>query len=174
MDTTTSPRVVVGVDGSPGSRVALVHALTAAARRDAVLEVVGAYPLTYVYTGGFPLHVPDEDALRKDTESRVRDLVDGVRHELTGRVAGVDRVAVELTVAVGRPVPVLLDVAEDADLLVVGSRGHGGFSSMLLGSTTMQCALHATCPVTVVHSPEAHKHRQRLHRERRNEVTHVH
>ena len=53
-----------------------------------------------------------------------------------------------------------------ADLLVVGSRGHGGFHNMLLGSTSIQCATHATCPVTVVHSPEARRHRLRLHRER--------
>ena len=48
---------------------------------------------------------------------------------------------------------------------MVGSRGHGGFSSMLLGSTSMHCTLHAECPVTVVHSPEAH--RERLHLRRR-------
>ena len=56
-----------------------------------------------------------------------------------------------------------------ADPLVVGSRGHGGFHTMLLGSTSMQCVLHATCPVTVVHSTEAHGHRLRLHRDRRDE-----
>jgi hypothetical protein len=53
--------------------------------------------------------------------------------------------------------------------VVVGSRGHGGFASMLLGSTSIQSVMHATCPVTVVHSAEAHRHRLRLHRERRDQ-----
>jgi hypothetical protein len=64
---------------------------------------------------------------------------------------------------------VLILESHDADLLVVGSRGHGGFTSMLLGSVSMQCAMHATCPVTVVHSPEAHRERLHLRRGRRSE-----
>jgi len=66
--------------------------------------------------------------------------------------------------AMGVAADVLIHESHGADLLVVGSRGYGGFASMMLGSVSMQCALHASCPVTVVHSPEAH--RERLHRRR--------
>ena len=73
------PRVVVGVDGSPGSRAALIHAFTTAAQRGAELEVVSCYPVNLVWTGGSPLGVPDTGAIRADTESRAGDLVDDVR-----------------------------------------------------------------------------------------------
>jgi nucleotide-binding universal stress UspA family protein len=66
------PRVVVGVDGSPGSRAALIHALTTATQRGAVLEVVSCYPVNLVWTGGLPLEVTDTEAIRADTESRAR------------------------------------------------------------------------------------------------------
>ena len=71
---------------------------------------------------------------------------------------------VRVRAAMGIAADVLIAESHGADLLVVGSRGHGGFASMLLGSVSMQCALHASCPVTVVHSPEAR--RERLHRRR--------
>ena len=76
---------------------------------------------------------------------------------------------VHVRAVMGTPSAVLVRESEGADLLVLGSRGHGGFHSMLLGSTSIQCTMHATCPVTVVHSPEARRHRLRLHRERRRE-----
>lgn len=57
---------------------------------------------------------------------------------------------VEVLGAAGLPAPTLIDLSSDADLLVVGSRGHGGFASMALGSVSLQCVLHARCPVTVV------------------------
>ena len=71
--------------------------------------------------------------------------------------------------SIGSAPDVLLAESHGADVLVVGGRGHGGFTSMLLGSVTMQCVLHATCPVTVVHSPEAHRERLHLRRRRRSE-----
>jgi nucleotide-binding universal stress UspA family protein len=70
----------------------------------------------------------------------------------------------------GAPADVLIIASHGADLLVVGSRGHGGFASMLLGSVSMQCAMHASCPVTVVHSPEAHRERLHLRRARSTSV----
>jgi nucleotide-binding universal stress UspA family protein len=74
---------------------------------------------------------------------------------------------IHVTAVLGSAADALIRESAGADLLVVGSRGHGGLSSMLLGSTSMQCALHAPCPVTVVHSPESH--RERLHLRRRHE-----
>ena len=61
---------------------------------------------------------------------------------------------IERAVRMGQPAQVLVEEAEDADLLVVGSRGHGGFAGLLLGSVSHQCALHARCPVVIVHEPE--------------------
>jgi nucleotide-binding universal stress UspA family protein len=146
------PRVVVGVDGSPGSRGALVHAVTTAAQRGADLEVLSSYPVNLVWTGGSPVEIPDSEAIRIDTESRARTLVDEVRSDLsTLGVPGVDAVDVRVVVSEGRAVPALLKQSEHADLLVVGSRGRGGMRSALLGSVALHCVSHARCPVVVVH-----------------------
>jgi nucleotide-binding universal stress UspA family protein len=146
------PRVVVGVDGSPGSRAALVHALTTAAQRGAELEVVSSYPVNLGWAGGSPLGVPDTEAIRAATESRAGDLVDDVRRELsTSEIPGVDAVNVRLVVSEGHAVTELLKRSEHADLLVVGSRGRGAMRSALLGSVALHCTTHAPCPVVVVH-----------------------
>ena len=160
------PRVVAAVDGSAGSRAALKFAVADATRRGVPVEAVVAYR--------WPDYLVDFDVmggaetermrarLRDDAEQRVRTMVD----EITGSAEEpVPEIAIRAMH--GSPGDVLVRASEGANLLVVGSRGHGGFSSVLLGSTSMQCALHATCPVTVVHSPEARHHRLRLHRERR-------
>ena len=160
------PKVVVAVDGSAGSRAALQFAVADAARRGVPLEVVTAYR--------WPDYLMDFDVmgsaetermrarLRADAEARARALVDEVTAGATG-----PRPEIRVRAVHGAPAQVLIQASQGADLLVVGSRGHGEFSSVLLGSTSMQLALHATCPVTVVHSPEARRHRLRLHRERR-------
>ncbi len=146
------PRVVVGVDGSSGSRAALIHAVTTAAQRGADLDVVSSYPVELVWTGGLPLEVPDTEAIRLDTESRVRALLDEVRSDpSTAGTPGLDAVVVRTVVSEGRTVPALLKRSEDADLLVVGSRGRGAMRSALLGSVALHCATHARCPVVVVH-----------------------
>jgi nucleotide-binding universal stress UspA family protein len=146
------PTVVVGVDGSAGSRAALIHALTSAAQRGADLEVVSCYPVTPMWTGGYPLAIPDTEAIRADTASRARELVDDVRRSsAVSGVPGVDGVDVRLVVSEARAVPELLKRSEHADLLVVGSRGRGAMRSALLGSVALHCVTHARCPVVVVH-----------------------
>ena len=147
------PRVVVGIDGSPGSRDALVQAFLAAARRKADLDVVASYSMELYWVGGAPLDVPDEAAVRDDTQRRARDLLQPVQDEVTvSAVPGIRDVGVELYVAPGPAAHVLVEHARDAALLVVGSRGRGAVRSALLGSVALHCVTHAACQVLVVHT----------------------
>jgi nucleotide-binding universal stress UspA family protein len=149
-------RVVVGVDGSAGSRAALVHALQDAARRGAAVDVVAAFePPEYWVSlyGALVIPIAEvREGVRRDTERFVQD----VTYELAGRLAGMPPVTVH--VVPGGAAAALLRAAEGADLLVVGSRGHGTVGSMLLGSVSLSCALHAPCPVTVVHAVRPKKY----------------
>ena len=160
------PRVVAAVDGSAGSRAALRFAVDDAARRGVPVEAVVVYSAPDYWTDFNVVGQAETDRmrarLRGEAEARVRAVVDEVTRTATGPLPEIGIRAVQ-----GAPADALIRASHGADLLVVGSRGHGGFSSVLLGSTSMQCALHATCPVTVVHSPEAKRHRLRLHRERK-------
>lgn len=135
-------RIVVGVDGSPASRRALRWAADQARRTGATLEVVTAweYPTSY---GWVPPYPPDFDPAgdaRKALEDTVADVL-GEHPDLS----------VELVVREGHAAPVLVETAKGASMLVVGSRGHGGFAGLLLGSVSEHCARHAPCPVTVMH-----------------------
>jgi nucleotide-binding universal stress UspA family protein len=146
-------RVVVGIDGSTGSRDALVQAFLAAARRRADLDVVANYTLDLHWLGGRPVDVPNVGAVRQDTEARARVLVQEVQEEVVGSaIPGIGDLAVELFVSAGPAAQALLDRADGADLLVVGSRGRGAVRSALLGSVALHCVAHAPCPVLVVHS----------------------
>lgn len=144
-------RVVVGVDGSPGSRDALAYALVTAARRGADVEVVSTYPLPLPWAGGRPAVVPDPTALRTRLEATVRGIVDAAERDPAVLAAsGGRRPAITSTVSEGPAGPVLLARSRDADLLVVGSRGRGALRSAFLGSVALQCAAGAACPVLVV------------------------
>ena len=164
----SGPRVVVGLDDSAGARAALRFALEEADRRGVPVEAVMAFqpPSYWLDLNVVGLQGQEELArqVQRDHEHRARALVDEVAGGTTG-----PRPEVSVRVVAGAAADVLVRESHGADLLVVGSRGRGGFSSMLLGSTGIQCVLHATCPVTVVHSPEARRHRIRLDRERRAE-----
>ena len=140
--------IVVGVDGSEGSRRALEWAYEEAAQRGASLQVVsawGASPMPPLPEAGtWP---PPTDELR----SAAKAMVDLVVHDVVGSRSDVD---LEATVAEGPPARMLLERARDADMLVVGSRGLGGFGSLMLGSVSTQCAQHATCPTVIVPPPD--------------------
>lgn len=148
MDQQQHPRIVVGVDGSPGSRAALGHALRDAARRGASVEVVAAYAPPEFW---MPFYGPPAISL-DDIRNGIRQRADETVRAVTGQLEGVlpQMPPVTITAVTGGAAEALIHAAEGAELLVVGSRGHGGFSSMLLGSVSLQCALHAPCPVTVV------------------------
>jgi nucleotide-binding universal stress UspA family protein len=145
MNADRSP-VVVGVDGSPGARAALEWAWAAAARRGAPLQVISAFPVDYYWTDALLLDAGRVDALRSATAARLTALVAEVR-----AAAGSLEAQVDVTVVAGAPAEHLVQLSEDASLLVVGSRGRGGVRSTLLGSVALHCATSAACPVVVVH-----------------------
>ena len=136
-------RIVVGIDGSEGARRALRWALEEAVLRHAQVEVVHAWHLPYVSGDPFVATAFDP-ALYEDA---ARTLLDNAvdREDISGLVAPPER-----TLVCGSAAPALLDAGKAADLVVVGSRGLGGFTGLLLGSVSHQVAHHAECPVVVV------------------------
>jgi nucleotide-binding universal stress UspA family protein len=141
----TNPRIVAGVDGSPSSLVALQWAVRQAGLTGGSVEAVMAwqYPATMTGYGWAPIAVVEPGEYEENAQKALAEAVAAVD---TG-----DRdVAISTCLRNGNPAQVLIDAAAGADLLVVGSRGHGGFTEMLLGSVSMHCVHHAPCPVTVI------------------------
>ncbi len=139
--TGTSHCVVVGVDGSEHSGRALAWAAEEARLRHAKLRVVRAWHVPpLAYQAYMP---PDLYEAEKASTSALEEQIVAV-------LDGHADLVVERVVAEGRAVQVLIDAAKGADLLVVGSRGHGGFSGLLLGSVSSQVVHHAQCPVAVI------------------------
>lgn len=136
-----NPLVVVGVDGSEGSKAALRWAADYVRRSHGRLQVVGAWQYPAMYYG-YAVALPEED-LAAETERTLHACVIDV-------LDAEPDVPVETRVAQGPAAQVLLDAASAADLLVVGSRGHGAFAGMLLGSVSSHCVHHARCPVAVI------------------------
>ncbi|MEY9988911.1 nucleotide-binding universal stress UspA family protein [Streptomyces sp. V4I8] len=139
--------VIAAVDGSDDSLVALDWAFDAALLREAPLRVVHAWQYAAwakpeVLPAGRP--VPEDDPV-----------LDRVRRYLEARV---ERPATEYVVVEGEPAAVLPELGSGAQLLVLGSRGRGGFASLLLGSTGMAAARDAGCPVVVVPKPGREVH----------------
>jgi len=132
------PRVVVGIDGSSASRVALRWAEDYATLADVSITLVTAWhwPMSYGVPVAYEGFDPEEDA-RKVVEAAAADLS-----------ISPDRVST--VVAQGQPGDVLVSAGGKDALLVVGSRGHGVLAGALLGSTSSYCVHHATCPVVVV------------------------
>jgi nucleotide-binding universal stress UspA family protein len=149
-------RIVVGVDGSDGSRQALQWAAREASMRGSTLEVVHTYqrqPATtaYAYDESMSTEVwqkarADLEATARQEADRAQALVDNMVEELQG--VQVEGIAIEAQ----HPALTLVERSRGADLLVVGSRGRGGFRSLLLGSVSQQCAHHAECPVVIIRS----------------------
>ena len=141
------PFIVVGVDGSNESRSALRWAVAEAQRRQAAVHVVHAWwALPELELSTRISSDADWDALLEVEAPRCVE-------EFVNHALGADRAKIEITVDAVQgvaPAAALMAASREADLLVVGSRGFGGFKSLLLGSVSQQCASHARCPVVVV------------------------
>lgn len=141
-------RIVVGVDGSEHSVRALEHALSEARAHDADIEAVFVLPDPVPMWAAMPeaMYYPVDEPEKRIAEAReqLQDIIEDVRsrsdesREVTPRIEE------------GPPARTLLRVAEGADLLVLGTRGRGGFRGLLLGSVSHQCVSHAICPVLIV------------------------
>jgi nucleotide-binding universal stress UspA family protein len=136
-------RVVVGVDGSAVSRPALAMAFTEAELHGLSVHAVAAWEPEPVKD--LPPLV-DEAGMREAATARLEQLMAPSRDIYPG-------VEAQAEVRVGPPREALLDAAQDARLLVVGSRGRGGFRGLMLGSVSQALVQHASCPVAVVHAP---------------------
>jgi nucleotide-binding universal stress UspA family protein len=139
--------IVVGVDGSDRSRNALRWAVDEAKlRRDKVLAV-HAWEPPVVGAVDIP-PAPDPQVYLPELIAQVQEEAEALVERITAEFAN-EGVEVEPLAIEGAAASVLVEVAEDADLLVVGSRGRGGLAGLLLGSISQQVAQHAPCPVVI-------------------------
>jgi nucleotide-binding universal stress UspA family protein len=140
-----SGSIVVGIDGSESARLAAQWAAREARLRNASVRLVSAWDIpTYGFSFGA---VGISDNMIKAMQNAAEDNLAKATEEIRAIAKEID---VSTEVVEGQAAGVLLEAARDADLLVVGSRGLGGFRELLLGSVSQQCANHAGCPVVIV------------------------
>ena len=154
------PAVVVGVDGSAGAREALRWALARGASAEVASTVrtrldvrLHRWRRSKAAPTGAARSVPTprSGVDLSDLHRAAEDLLGRALAEVGDEAEGVE---IERQVVEGAAAEVLVQAATPGDLLVVGSRGHGGFAGLLLGSVSQQCCHHARCPVVVVHPPK--------------------
>jgi len=151
-----SPRIIVGVDGSECSKKALRWAIAQAQLTGATVEAVAAWqdPVMSGYSYGWAPMQFEGDSFQAITEKTLAETVAETLAEIASpqgqAVQAVQAVQVGTRVVQGHPAQVLMDAAAGAQMLVVGSRGHGTFAGILLGSVSQHCVQHAPCPVTVI------------------------
>jgi nucleotide-binding universal stress UspA family protein len=140
--------IIVGVDQSVHGRKALDWAMREAGLRQSALGVLTVIPAMASPWTGNPLSVPNADHEIEEARRAVEEAVAKSTSELTGPKPP----SVTVKVFTGFPSQALVDASGEAELVVVGSRGTGGFSSLMLGSVSSQVAHHAGCPVVIVPS----------------------
>jgi nucleotide-binding universal stress UspA family protein len=141
----SSMKIVVGVDGSPSSRAALRWAVRQAVLTGGKVDAVMAWQVPRVLrtSAWAPIYVDEASCF----EENARKALDAV---ISGEVAPADRRQVTARVVNGHPTQVLQEAAADANMLVIGSRGHGSFAGALLGSVGQYCMHHVHCPVLIM------------------------
>lgn len=146
-------RILVGVDGSVGSRLALRWAVEEAAVRGALVDAVMAWQSPYDFSGGLHYLRCDEEKIAESARELLKEVVAEASHEHP--CVEIHPVALE-----GDPAQLLCAWSKEADLLVVGSRGLGRFARLALGSVSSKCAQNSHCPVVIVPKFEADTERR--------------
>jgi nucleotide-binding universal stress UspA family protein len=141
MSDTTTPVIVVGVDGSDTAKNALEFAIEEARLRHATLQITYAYPV---------IDRPVSGSTGKDYYEQVEVDAKAFIQSMMKSAPSTDGVEVEWLGVPGNPAEVLIEASRAATILVVGSRGVGGFRGLLVGSVSNQCVHHSYCPVLVV------------------------
>jgi len=141
-NTSAPRRIVVGVDTSDNAARAAVWAVREAADRGLALHLV--YALDLPGTAGMVLEPPEYGRKQHQAGAALLAAITGKVRELRPNVVVTSEVS-ELS-----PARTLVALSQDAELVVTGTRGHGGFAGMLLGSVSMKLAAHSHCPVIVV------------------------
>jgi nucleotide-binding universal stress UspA family protein len=139
--------IVVGIDGTPPADAALIFALDEARLRNLPLRIVCAWELPAIEYAGAAL-APTSD-LATEAQHHAEQVLEHAI-ETIGHAPGVQ---IETVAAHGHPPAVLVEQCEGATLLVVGTRGRGGFASLVLGSVSQAVAHRGVCPLAIVHSP---------------------
>ena len=140
------PGVVVGVDGSPNSERALGWAMGQAAAVGARLTVIAVHEVPKSYWGNIPVTGPADEPVLEALGHAVQEMTDRV----AGRLSGARPASVTVRAVSGFVVKELVDASKDADLVVVGVRGAGNFTRLLMGSVSSEVVQHSACPVVIV------------------------
>jgi nucleotide-binding universal stress UspA family protein len=138
------PGITVGIDGSDKAQHALVWAMNEAAQRDVPLTVLTVHETIQGYWSGAPLHYPGDRELVLQARDAAEEAVAGVAKEMDKQPQ------VTVSAINGFAAEALINASADADLVVVGTRGGGGFPHLRLGAVSTQVVHHAHCPVVVV------------------------
>ncbi len=137
----TNHQIVVGVDGSDSSKEALRWAARLAPTLNANVHAIVAweYPILLGADGGMPGSWEPDVTAKEILKKSLDEAFGNERPE-----------GLKANISQGHPTSVLLEASKDAEMLIVGSRGLGGFAGLLVGSVSSSCAEHAKCPVLVV------------------------
>lgn len=137
--------IYVGIDGSSHSQLALEWAMREAVIRREPLTVIAVHEVPTSGWGGMIVY-PQDSELREQSRNAAQEAVDKAAAQLGGAAPS----SVTVQASIGLPAAELIELSKDADLLVIGSRGAGGFTRLIVGSTSAQVSQHAHCPVVIV------------------------
>jgi nucleotide-binding universal stress UspA family protein len=141
------PGILVGLDGSSAAHKALEWAVKHATLEHAPLTVLAVHEVAKSAWTGNPIIYPEDRAEEDKARQAAQEAVDATVGELGTRPE-----SLTITAVSGQAAEALIDASRDADLVVVGSRGTGGFANLLMGSVSNKVVHHAACPVVVVRS----------------------